>query len=107
MTLFVQLSEMVLECIATRTGQRHDVTDRHSSVLTRELNNSQRKFRHLREDNLLSFDLFGKTQHLLLESAQEEDEPRLPVWRFGSDCALCLSEGKVIALLALLDNTLQ
>ena len=56
---------------------------------------------------MLLLHLSFKALHLLVQGTEEEKQPRLPVWRIRSEAHLCLSQGEIIALFAVLYDAFQ
>lgn len=69
--------------------------------------NLDRLFRQVGDCPPLALDFISQSALLLLQGAQEECQPRLPVRSLAADGALGLAQGQIIAFLAVLNHTLK
>jgi len=98
---------VLLESVPARAGQSDHFANGDASVFARILDDFCRELRHGRQDNSFPLDFLSQSFHLLLKSAQEKQDPWLPVRFVGSDCFLRLTQRKVVAFLAVFNDDFQ
>jgi len=59
------------------------------------------------QEQFFPLNFLRKPLHLLLQCAQEKENPRLPVWGICPDRHLGLAEREIIAFFALLDHVFE
>jgi hypothetical protein len=88
-----QLTEVHLQRIPVRPGERSYVADGDSAMFACMLDDSYGKLRHSGQNDPLPLNFLGQPVHLLLKCTEEEQDPRLPVGRIGSYGSLGLPQG--------------
>lgn len=96
-----QPAELLLQRVPACPGQLDDVADADAAMRAGVIEDAQRQVRQARQHDLLALDLLREPRRLLMQRAQEVDEPRLPIGRSAADRSLRLPQGEIVALLAL------
>src|ERR1700704_5515156 len=95
---------MLLHCVSVCSGEVDDFADRDASALLGGIDDLQRQLGKHPDDETLTLEFALKPTLLLLKSAQEIDNPGLPVRLCAADRFLRLTQGQIIAFLAVLDD---
>ena len=69
--------------------------------------NPQGEFRQRRQQDMFFRHLLFQAFHLLMQGAQKEQQPWLPVWGMRANSCLRLTQSQVIAFLAVLDDAFK
>ena len=102
-----QLFQVILDRVADCARYFRAVGNRHSSTLAIQLKYLYRKFGQVAQDQALTLDLLLQPYLLLLQRAQEECQPWLPVRRFCVNRTLRLAQAEAVRVLVLLSLTLE
>jgi hypothetical protein len=85
----------------------HHVARRDAAMFASVIENIHGQFWQGGKRSLLPLHLSCQAALLLLEGAREEYEPGLPIRRVATDGPLRLTQGQIVALLAVLDDALK
>ncbi len=81
---------MPLDRIATGPRNLNGVGDAHAAPFTGDVQDPDREFREVSQDEPLVIDPLSEAILLLAQGREEVDEPGFPVGRLGSESALGL-----------------
>lgn len=105
MPLFHQGPKVLLECVAVSASQTDSFRHGDTAMFAGEFDDLQGERWHSSQYQFFPFQLRVESTHLLSQGFQEEQQPGLPVRRFGANAALGLPQSEIITFLVLLNHT--
>ena len=96
-----------LDRVATRPGDLSGVGDAHAPPIAGDIENPDREFREVAEDEPFAVDPLLEAVLLSAQRREKVGELGFPIGCVASERALGLPQGEVVGLLVLLDDALQ
>lgn len=95
MPLLYQCPKMLLERVAVAAGQADSFRHGDAAMFPGKFDDLQGEGRHGSQHQFFPFQFAVESAHLLGQGFQEEQQPGLPIRRFGTDGALGLPQCQV------------